>query len=109
MKKAIFNKDHIFPVIYDEGILFQNIKNLNHYYLWKDNKIKSINIDELKEKEIHYPETIEENLQLNQAIDIIFNRIQNGELIEPHFVDTILFIKKRQEYLKKEILRAGLE
>ena len=109
MKKTIFNKNQIFPVIYNEGILFQNIKNLNNYFLWKDNKIESIDINPLNEKEIFYPETIEENLQLNQAIEIIFNRIQNGELIEPDFIDTILFIKKRQEYLKKEILKVGLE
>ena len=108
MKKTNHNKNHIYPVIFDDGILFQDIKNLDIYHLWKDNTIRTLKAEELNKKEIYYPETIEENIQLNQAIDIIFNRIQNGELIDLKFIEIILSIKKRQEYLKKEILKAGL-
>jgi len=108
MKQIKFYKLHIFPVIYDEGLLFQDPKNFNKYYLWKDNKIEKINISSLEEKDIYYPDTLEENLQINQAIDIIFSRIQNGVYFEPEFIDVILTIKKRQEYLKKELLKVSL-
>jgi len=108
MKQLKFHKFQIFPVIYNEGLLFQDLKNLNQYFLWKDNKIEKIDINLLNEKDIYYPDTLEENLQINQAIDIIFSRIQNGEYFEPEFIDIILTIKKRQEYLKKELLKVSL-
>jgi hypothetical protein len=109
MKKSIFNPGFIFPVIYNEGLLFQNIENNDEFFLWKDNQLIWYSKDVLEDKEIFYPETLEENLQLNQAIDIIFNRIQNADFIDKNFVKTILNIKKRQEYLKKELLKASIE
>ena len=103
MKKIKFSNDLIFPVIYNEGFLFKGPK----YYLWKDNKVIEVN-ENLSNKEVYYPETLNDVNFLNQSVEIIFQRIQLSQIDNEKFIDIMVKIKNNQENIKKQFLKLNL-
>lgn len=74
MKTIKFKDKNIFPVFYDHGLLFER-ENTESYLLYKDNDIEFITSEELQDKEVLYPENMEEVLALKNAIEYIYNRL----------------------------------
>jgi len=73
MKTEKFTADLIFPIFYDNGLLFKWVDQ--EYLLFKNNKIISLKEKELKDQDIKYPDNIQEILELKSAIDFIYNRV----------------------------------
>jgi hypothetical protein len=103
MKSIKIGQCGIFPVVYDQGILFNTNNKL---YLWKDNSLLNINITEIDE--VYYPETIDEVQMLLNVIDLIYLRIQTTSDVPQEFTDHIIKIKLNQEKIKKELLKGTL-
>jgi len=90
MKTIKFHSDLIFPVFYDNGLLFKWVDS--EYFLFKNNNVTLIKEKELVDKEVQYPDTIQEILSLKNAIELIFNRI-------------LISQKKPEDYKLFEILK----
>jgi hypothetical protein len=103
MKSSKLENNIIFPVVYNQGILFKINDKL---YLWRDNSISEISEHEINE--IYYPETIDEVQMLLNAIDLIYLRIQTTNDIPKDFIDYIVKIKTNQEKIKKELLKGTI-
>ena len=103
MKSIKIEQCGIFPVIYDQGVLFNANNKL---YLWKDNSLLDVNVIEIKE--VYYPETIDEVQMLLNVIDLIYLRIQTTCDLPQEFVDHIIKIKLNQEKIKKELLKGTI-
>ena len=103
MKSTKIENCNVFPVMFDEGILFKDNEN---FYLWKENNLKSIELSEIKE--IHYPESLEEVKMILNVIDFIYLRVQTTANISKDFIKIITDIKNNQEFIKKELLKANL-
>ena len=103
MKSIKFEQCGIFPVIYNQGILF---KIDNKLYLWKDNSLLDVNITEINE--VYYPETIDEVQMLLNAIDLIYLRVQTSLDLPQELINYIVKIKLNQENIKKELLKGSI-
>jgi len=90
MKTVKFNSDLLFPVFYNNGLLFRWVDG--EFFLFKDNQITSLKENDLIDKEVKYPDNIQEILALKNALELIYNRI-------------LISQKKPEEYKLFEILK----
>ena len=79
-KTKVANNNFLFPLIYDEGILFK--KNSGEFYLYKQNEIFELSVYDISDndKSVLLPQDANELSQLILTIDFIYSRAISSQL-----------------------------
>jgi len=86
----------LFPVFYDSGILFRSKNIKNRFYLYKENSVKILSLEEINE--VEYPENLEELMAFKNALTFINLRGVIANTLNEEF-------KEFEELVKEIILK----
>ena len=85
--------DLIYPVFYDKGILFKENSVEDFFYLFKENLVRNIYLEEIN-GDVFYPSTNEELAEIESVINFIFMRLSNSQLLKSDDKQLLRIIKK---------------
>jgi len=72
--------DIIYPVFYNNGVLFKDSAT-DIFYLYKENLIRTLDLEDIV-KDVYYPNSNEELIEIESVINYIFMRLSNSQFLK---------------------------